>query len=71
MRWKLRHRPKLSDDQFYEAFYAESGIPRELPAQLRSRCESILGVDLGALRPNDSLYQAEPEADLADVFYVI
>jgi hypothetical protein len=71
LHWKLRHRPKLNDEEFYEAFYADSGIPRELPAQLRSSLASMFGLDMSAVRPNDNLVEADGELDWSDVFYVI
>ena len=69
--WKLRHRPKLNDAEFYDAFYAGSGIPRELPEQLRSRLQLMIGLDLAAMRPSDNLAEADGELDWVDVFYVI
>jgi hypothetical protein len=71
LRWKLRHRPKLNDEEFYDTFYACSGIPRELPAQMRSRLQLMFGLDLAALRPRDNLAEADGELDWSDVFYVI
>jgi hypothetical protein len=71
LHWKLRHRPKLNDEEFYEAFYAGSGIPRELPAQLRSRLQLMFGLELASLRPQDNLGEADRWLDWTDVFYVI
>jgi hypothetical protein len=63
----LRQRPKLNDDEFYEAFYASSGIARHLPIQLRKSLEREFGVNFGALRPADNLIYACEEVDFADV----
>jgi hypothetical protein len=63
----LRERPKLDDDQFYEAFYANSGIAKHLPIQLRKSLQREFGVNFAALHPADNLIYACEEVDLADV----
>jgi len=35
-KWReMRQRPTLSDDEFYECFYAGTGIPKEIPIRLK------------------------------------
>jgi hypothetical protein len=66
-RHNLRTRPKLDDEQFYDAYYADSGIARTVPAELRKLLGDVLGLDLGALSPTDKL--VDDELDWADVFF--
>jgi hypothetical protein len=69
-RRSLRERRKLYDDEFYDAFYADSGIPRGLPVQLRKTLEEELGLDFGGLWPSDNLIRAV-EVDWGDIFDLI
>lgn len=63
----LRERPKLNDDEFYDSFYANSSIPRYLPAQLRALLATQFGLDFGALHPRDNLINAGVELDWTDL----
>lgn len=65
---KWRERPKLDDEAFYQAFYAESQIPKKLVADVRRELVSALGLSLAA-HPADNLGAACPDVDLADVFF--
>jgi hypothetical protein len=67
----LRDRPQLSDDEFYEAYYSESGIPRQLPGQLRKSLENAFGMNFAALHPDDNLMDADHEVDWGDVLWRI
>jgi hypothetical protein len=67
----LRERPKLSNDEFYDAYYSDSGISRQLPGQLRKSLEDALGMDLAALHPDDNLMDADHEVDWGDVLWRI
>lgn len=70
-RRQLRERPKLNDDEFYRTFFAQRSIPQELPVRLRKTLEDVLGMEFGALRPEDNLVHADAEMDWADVFEAI
>lgn len=63
----LRDRPKLNDDEFYNTFYAESGIPKQLTVQLRRSLEDCYGLDSAGLHPRDNLIYADDEIDFHDV----
>lgn len=63
----LRDRPKLNDDEFYNTFYADSGIPKQLAVQLRMSLEHCYGLDFGGLHPRDNLIYADDEIDFHDV----
>lgn len=65
----LRRRPRLTESEFYDAFYAETGIPRAIPARLRKLLESIIGDDLAALQPEDNIAMIYDGLDFADVLY--
>jgi hypothetical protein len=64
----LRQRPKLDDHQFYDVFYANSAIPKQLPVRLRKSLETVFGRSFAALHPTDNLLHADEEVDWADVF---
>ncbi|HTQ40555.1 MAG TPA: hypothetical protein VMJ32_16130 [Pirellulales bacterium] len=63
----LRERPKLSDAEFYQTFFADTGIPEQLPIRLRMILEDLLGINLGALRPEDNIACANDDLDFVDV----
>ena len=65
----LEQRPHLSDDEFFEEFYAASGITRDIPVRLRTLYENIFGYDLAALRPEDNHAYFYDGVDFADVMY--
>lgn len=67
----LRERPKLNDDEFYNTFYSDSGIPKYLPIQLRASLENVFGLDFATLHPTDNLIYADAELDWADLVYRI
>jgi hypothetical protein len=67
----LRERPKLNDDDFYDAFYADSNTPRQLTVQLRTLLENAFGLDFAALHPTDNLIDADVELDWADIVFRI
>jgi len=67
----LRNRPNLDDDAFYETFYKESGISKDLVGQLRQTLEDVTGYDLAGLHPADNLAFIDGEMDFADVLHRI
>jgi hypothetical protein len=69
IRRRLRNRPKLDDDQFYQAYFAAREIPREVPLRLRQIMEEVTGYDMGGVHPEDNLVWIDLEVDFADVFY--
>ena len=67
-RRKLRARPRLTDDEFYDAFYAGSRIPKQLPVQLRTWLQEEIGINFAGLQPTDNLSSACGDLDWADIF---
>ena len=68
----LEARPGLDDDAFFAAFYADTGVPPDLPARLRADLAAALGFDreeLESLHPRDPLGLLDPEVDFADLFW--
>lgn len=63
----LRKRQKLNDGDFYDTYYANSGIPRRFPMELRMSLEGVFGLDFAALHPADNLIYADVELDWADL----
>jgi hypothetical protein len=59
---QLRERPVLDDQEFYARFYEGSGIPREIPARLRSVLKSIHPLFDRAI-PSDFLYLLNDDLD--------
>jgi hypothetical protein len=66
-RRRLRTRPPLDDEAFFQQHFAESRVPRELPGKLRATLEDIFGLSFAALDPDDNLAHADWEMDWADV----
>jgi hypothetical protein len=66
---ELGKRPKLDDDEFFEQFYAASGIPKDIPVRLRKLYKEMLGEEHSALQPQDNLAFIYGEIDFADVLY--
>ena len=65
-RWaEMRQRPMLSDDEFYERFYADTGIAREIPIRLRRIYATQLAMD--RVWPSDKATEFDGELDLADL----
>jgi hypothetical protein len=68
---ELRRRPDLTDEQFYDTFFAGSQIPKEIPVRLRRLYQEIFGYDFSALNPNDNIALIFDFVDFADVLYRI
>ncbi len=68
-RRSLAERTQLNDDAFYDAFYAKSEMPRQIPIRIREMLQDAIGIDFGGLRPDDDLVVASDELDWADIFY--
>jgi acyl carrier protein len=66
---EMRQRPGLSDDEFYERFYAGTGIAREIPLRLRRVYDGALGTD--RVWPADKAHEFDDDLDLADLFFVV
>jgi len=66
---RLRQRAKLNDDEFYETFYAGTGIGKGIPVRLRTLYEKIIGEDLSALHPEDNQALIYEGLDFADVLH--
>jgi hypothetical protein len=68
--WKrLRERPLLNDDAFYERFYAGTGIPKEIPFRLRRQYAEELRMD--AVWPEDKAREFDWELDFGDLLGMV
>jgi acyl carrier protein len=61
----VRERPRLSDDEFHDRFYRDSGVPRHIPIRLRKIYAAELGMD--GVRPEDRATDFDSELDFADL----
>lgn len=68
-REQTKQRPSLTDDAFYQTFYAGTEIPKEIPIRLRSLYQKMLGYDLSTLRPEDNQAMIYDDVDFADFIY--
>ena len=66
----IRQRIDLSDDEFYERFYAAADIPREVPVKARTALGEVFDLPRERLRPDDD-FALYDDVDLADVIYRI
>ncbi len=65
-RWReMRHRPLLSDNEFYERFYADTGVGREIPLRLRQIYATQLAMD--RVWPAEKATEFDSELDFADL----
>ena len=65
-KWReMRQRPMLSDDEFYERFYADTGIAKEIPVRLRRIYATQLAMD--RVWPADKATECDSELDLAEL----
>lgn len=69
--WRLwRERPQLDDEAFYQTFYADSDVPKDVVIAVRREwISSIYGKEAIGMYPGDNLGVAAPELDFADVLY--
>jgi hypothetical protein len=68
--WKrLKERPLLDDDAFYERFYAGTGIPKEIPLRLRTLYAEQLLMD--AVWPEDKAVEFDWELDFGDLLGMV
>jgi len=68
-REQTKQRPSLTDDAFYQTFYAGTEIPKEIPIRLRNLYQKMLGYDLSTLRPEDNQAVIYDDVDFADFIY--
>jgi len=61
----VRERPWLSDDEFYDRFYRDSGVPHHIPIRLRKIYATELGMD--GVWPEDKATDFDGELDFADL----
>ncbi|MHC4402828.1 MAG: acyl carrier protein [Planctomycetota bacterium] len=65
----LRERPPLSDEAFYQRYYAETDVPKAIPIRVRKEIEQALGIDLAGIHPGDNVALADDDLDFGDVLY--
>ena len=68
---ELEARPQLDDQAFYEAHYADSGIPEDIPIRIRNVYVVQLGDCWRGVRPGDNACDAYPDLDFAELLYEI
>jgi len=68
-REKFRQRPRLDDEVFFEQFYSQTDVPKDVVVRLRLACRESLGIDPAVLRPEDNLAVIEDDVDFGDVLY--
>jgi acyl carrier protein len=66
---ELVNRPQLDDRAFYEAHYAGSSIPEDIPIRIRKVYMEQLGACWKGVRPEDNACQTYPDLDLAELLY--
>ena len=64
---KMKRRPNLSFDEFYDQYYASSEISRTIVSRMLSLTAEQFGVVAGQVRPEDNFLQA----NLADTMYYV
>ena len=68
---ELINRPQLDDRAFYDAHYADSGIPEDIPIRIRKVYVEQLGNCWRGVRPEDNACDAYPDLDFAELLYEI
>jgi acyl carrier protein len=68
---ELINRPQLDDRAFYQAHYADSGIPEDIPIRIRKVYVEQLGDCWKGVRPGDDACDAYPDLDFAELLYEI
>lgn len=65
-KWReMRQRPLLSDDEFYQRFYADTGIAKEILVRIRHIYATQLAMD--RVWPADKATEFDSELDLAEL----
>ena len=65
-KWReMRQRPVLRDDEFFERFFGDTGIAREIPIQLRRIYATHLG--MSRVWPADKATEFDSELDLVEL----
>ena len=59
----MRSRPKLTVDEFYTSFYADSGVSKKSINSIRTILSEQIGMDLATLLPHDDMLLLDPEMD--------
>src|SRR6516165_3794150 len=68
---ELINRPQLDDRAFYQAHYADSGIPEDIPIRVRKVYVEQLGDCWKGVRPGDNVGEICPDVDLAELLYEV
>ena len=64
---RIKKRPQLSFDDFFQQFYVDSDIPPTVISRILNITSEQFGIARGCIRPNDNLLQA----NLADTMYYV
>jgi hypothetical protein len=70
-RRQVRERPLLTDDAFYERFYANTGVSKEIVSRLRRLYAEQLPVPMEKVWPADKATDVDWELDFADVLGMV
>ena len=64
---RMKRRPKLTLDEFYDQFYADSEISKSTISRLLDITADQFGIHRGQIRPNDNFLQTS----LGDTIYYV
>ena len=64
---EMKRRPKMSLDEFYDQYYANSEIPRTIVSRILNLTAEQFGIAAGQIRPDDNFLQT----NLADTMYYV
>ena len=68
---ELINRPQLDNRAFYQAHYADSGIPEDIHIKVRKVYVEQLGDCWMGVKPGDNACDAYPDLDFAELLYEI
>jgi acyl carrier protein len=68
---ELRKRPELDDDLFFNQYYADTDVPKEIPLRIRQLLARKVDHWLMRVQPNDLLYLINDDLDGADVLKIV
>jgi hypothetical protein len=68
---ELHRRPELDGDAFFNQYYADTDVPKEIPLRIRQLLARKVDHWLMRVQPNDLLYLINDDLDLAEVLYIL
>lgn len=67
----FRERQERDDEEFYNRFYLNSGVPAEIPTRIRRVFQAVFGESMLRLEPADNLFIVFDGLDPLDVLAAI